>query len=372
MGGTASSGTDYTALGTTVVIPAGAASATKVVTVVNDTLSEVAETVVLTLAAGTGYTMGSPAVATVTIQDDDLRAWTVMIYLDGDNNLESAAIADFAEMAAVNNPNVNIVVQFDRRSGYDNSHGDWTNTKRFLVTPGMNPTAANALQDLGEVNMATPASLQNFITWARNAYPASRYALVLWNHGDGWRDAVSASPLSKGIIGDDTSGDQLEMAELRLALSGATSAGSNRIDVINMDACLMAGLEVAYKLKDLAAYFAGSAELVPGDGNEYQNILSAANLTAMTTAESWASYLVTAYQATYDGWNDQQTYMAGRLAQIGSLSTRVSDLAQLLITNLGAERSNVSVARLGARKYTDDTDYLAMHLTQVTTARQNG
>ena len=32
---------------------------------------------------------------------NDLRAWTVMIYLDGDNNLEREAIEDFLEIASV-------------------------------------------------------------------------------------------------------------------------------------------------------------------------------------------------------------------------------------------------------------------------------
>jgi hypothetical protein len=44
---------------------------------VNDLLPEDDETVVLTLVAGTGYTVGSPSSATVTIDDDDLPVVTV-------------------------------------------------------------------------------------------------------------------------------------------------------------------------------------------------------------------------------------------------------------------------------------------------------
>src|SRR5439155_15450526 len=71
VGGTAGSGTDYTAIGTTVAFAAGSATATKTVSVIDDTLAEGDETVVVTLAAGTGYTVGSPSSATVTIADDD-------------------------------------------------------------------------------------------------------------------------------------------------------------------------------------------------------------------------------------------------------------------------------------------------------------
>lgn len=114
--------------------------------------------------------------------------WTFMVYMIGDNNIELSAINDFLEMAAVgSNNDVRIVVQFDRSSAHDTSYGDWTTTKRFYITSGMTPTAANALMDLGEVNMADPNSLRAFINWSTSSYPADRYALVLWAHGNGWR-----------------------------------------------------------------------------------------------------------------------------------------------------------------------------------------
>jgi hypothetical protein len=69
--GTASAGGDYTPLSGSVVIPAGAASANVTVTPINDTAIEANETVVLSLTAGAGYTVGAPATATVTIASDD-------------------------------------------------------------------------------------------------------------------------------------------------------------------------------------------------------------------------------------------------------------------------------------------------------------
>ena len=53
------------------VIPDGQASATVTVTPVDDSDSEGDETVELTLASGTGYTIGSPGSDTVTIADND-------------------------------------------------------------------------------------------------------------------------------------------------------------------------------------------------------------------------------------------------------------------------------------------------------------
>ncbi len=60
--------------------------------------------------------------------------WTFMVYLDGDNNLESAAIDDFLEMAHVGSTaEVNIVAQFDRSPLDQNTGGfGYTNSLRRL------------------------------------------------------------------------------------------------------------------------------------------------------------------------------------------------------------------------------------------------
>jgi hypothetical protein len=68
--GTATAGSDYTALPTSVTIPAGQTSVTVTVSPINDTLPEPSETVVLTLAPG-GYVIGGTGAATVIIGDDD-------------------------------------------------------------------------------------------------------------------------------------------------------------------------------------------------------------------------------------------------------------------------------------------------------------
>jgi len=72
VGGTATAGSDYTALSGSVTIPAGSASATITVTPIDDTIFESPpETVVVTLSANPAYTVGAPSSATVTIADDD-------------------------------------------------------------------------------------------------------------------------------------------------------------------------------------------------------------------------------------------------------------------------------------------------------------
>ncbi|BCU14698.1 beta strand repeat-containing protein [Microcystis aeruginosa] len=73
LGGTATLNTDYTRTGTTNTVTFAANSPTATVTVdpTADTTVESNETVILTLAAGTGYTIGTPNAATGTINNDD-------------------------------------------------------------------------------------------------------------------------------------------------------------------------------------------------------------------------------------------------------------------------------------------------------------
>ena len=76
-GGTAATGVDYTGGVATVSIPAGATTATITVNPTADATVEANETVILTAAAGTGYTVGAPASATGTILNDDLPTLTI-------------------------------------------------------------------------------------------------------------------------------------------------------------------------------------------------------------------------------------------------------------------------------------------------------
>jgi len=77
IGGTAANGTDYATIASPLIIPAGNTTGTVTVNPTADTTIEADETVTLTLAAGTGYTVGVPNSATGTILNDDLPNLTI-------------------------------------------------------------------------------------------------------------------------------------------------------------------------------------------------------------------------------------------------------------------------------------------------------
>jgi large repetitive protein len=77
--GTATPGVDYTGGVSTVTIPAGATTATITIDPTADSTVEADETVILTVAAGSGYSVGSPSSATGTILNDDVPTATISV-----------------------------------------------------------------------------------------------------------------------------------------------------------------------------------------------------------------------------------------------------------------------------------------------------
>jgi hypothetical protein len=71
IGGTATNGTDYSALSNSIVIPVGQTSVTIPINVIDDALVESNETVVITLSTGTGYSLGTVTTGLVTIADNE-------------------------------------------------------------------------------------------------------------------------------------------------------------------------------------------------------------------------------------------------------------------------------------------------------------
>ena len=282
--------------------------------------------------------------------------WTFMVYLDADNNLENAGIDDFLEMSSVgSDSHVNIVVQFDRIPGYDSSFDNWTDCQRFLVTQGMVPRVTNAISDWGdgkggrEVNMADPQTLVNFVEWAIDNYPADNYALVLWNHGGGWRDKADPKmPIFKAVCWDDTSGyDSLYMSEVRSALT-TIKTERQQIDLVGFDACLMSMTEVAYEIKDLASVMVASEETEPGDGWPYNTIL--ADLTSAPTMPPsvLGATIVDRYGEFY--WNiGDTTQSALDLQNLDILTASVSDFAVAMMESSCC--GEIRNARSGSQEY---------------------
>lgn len=101
IGGTATNGTDYATIASPLVIPAGNTTGTITVNPTADATIEADETVTLTLAAGTGYTLGVPNSATGTILNDDLPNLTINDVTGSEGN---AGITNFTFTVSLSAP----------------------------------------------------------------------------------------------------------------------------------------------------------------------------------------------------------------------------------------------------------------------------
>ncbi len=239
----------------------------------------------------------------ITVNSTAGTEWTILVYLDGDNDLEGASVKDMNEMEAVVLPNnVKVVVQWDRITGYNTTNGDWTDTRRYLISHDNDIDIVNSTRvdapNLGELNMADPNTLKDFIQWGVTNYPANKYMLVLWNHGGGWRDGDSMEvSITKGICWDETSGNTyLKTNDVKTAI---TNAGT-QFDIMGLDACLMSMVEVAYAFKGVTKnVMIGSQETEPGDGWNYNGFLDLLRSNSVATAEELGNYIVDTYQTFY-------------------------------------------------------------------------
>jgi hypothetical protein len=278
-----------------------------------------------------------------------MKDWTILVFLAGDNDLESDAHADLYEMAKVeSNDRLAVVVQFDSRQ---------TGTIRYRVQH-------KHLEPLGdplpETNTGDPAVLTDFVRWARETYQAQHYLLVLWNHGTGWQDiradfdwtsirggltgqglgrSMFASTVRKAharlhqdrAIGlDATSRDFLDNEELKRGLSGALEGG--KVDVLGFDACLMGMIEIGYQLRDQAQFMVASQEVEPRFGWPYESILRTLSQNPGMTPREVSALIVTAYgqMGVRERAPTKYTQSALDLNQIGITFALVQTLATRL------------------------------------------
>lgn len=281
--------------------------------------------------------------------------WTVMVYIAADNDLEEYAIADMNEMETIGSTSqVTVAVQLDRAPGHDSTNGNWTTTRRYYITADSDTATINSqlIEDLGELDMAAPETLADFIQWGMDTYPADHYLLVLWNHGRGWltpyRTAMALERPIKAIHIDDTSQSEMSLAELTEAFQQVS-----RVDVVAFDACLMGMIEVAYSIQDYADIMVASEENVPAYGLPYDQVLSRLISDPGTSPSTLSMSIVDEYIDHYAG-SSTLTCSAIILASLNEVVSAADGLASAIEANMGLVRADVRAAQRQAQSYDFD------------------
>jgi hypothetical protein len=251
-----------------------------------------------------------------------MKEWTVMVYMDGDNDLEDAAMNDFLEMETVGSTDqMNLIVQMDRSSTAGKRYGSWATAKRFLVQKGNGQfPVTQELMDIGEVDMAGSDTLVDFVKWSTKNYPAKKYALGFWDHGAGWR----------GLLIDETSKSEMNMSSLRNSMYRIKQILGRNIDVVTFDMCLMGQYEVLLEIAPYADYMVASEELVPNGGLDYSATLGKLAANPAMTPKEFAISEVSTYEASYKNSEDSTTMAALDLSQAKTIEQKFTNLADAM------------------------------------------
>lgn len=293
--------------------------------------------------------------------------WTWLIYIAAHNDLDEYGKAVCDKVCNLgSSTNVNVIILLDSPKGAE------------LTAVGSTPDDTPQWL-LGDFNAGDPQRLIDVARWAYTHHPAERYALVLWSHGNGWTpdeigrladeelgnreiDETRAltmpgrralfrttlqkmfrvpNPSERAICFDDGTHQALDTLALEHIMSELHNSIGQKLDLLAMDACLMASIEVAYELRNHVSVMLAAAEPVPATSGPYDKVLSKLYAQPNMDAAALASMMVDEYVDYYRIWppglgNGDITQIVLDLSRVDTLAQAMRAWAEAIITDMPA------------------------------------
>ncbi len=247
-----------------------------------------------------------------------MKNWTILVFMVPDKRLEDAARKDLEEMEAARvTDDINLAVHIDFAE----------KPERFAFRGGK----AKVVSGVGRQN-GLSASLQDFLGWAGTQFQAKQDALILWGHGQGVGTKLSlpalfgstARPRPKPnrpsrVIEGPATRMPYQIQSTRIAscvlprhtaspvspertsasraldvsdVAKVLDARGRKLDFLGFDACFMAGIEIAFQLRDAAQLLVASQDFVPDEGWDYLRFLELVALSRDGDARRVAEAIV--------------------------------------------------------------------------------
>ncbi len=325
----------------------------------------------------------------------DPAKWTILTYIAAHNDLQLMGERSLGQIIdAGSTPDVMHGVLFDGIDG----------AKRYVVGDG-----GRAIQEepLGEFNAADPARLVETAQWLFSHYPAEHYGLILWSHGTGWepleidrayreihadeppadegtvRAVMPGSralfrtsltelvrperPIDRAILFDDGSSQALDTIQLGQVANEISNGIGQQLDLLGMDACLMATIEVAHQLRETVSHLVASEDLVPGLSWPYDRILTRLHANPDMSTRDLADCVVAEYAGYYrerpPGPKDGEvTKIALDLSRLDRVTPAMKHLADALIADMPAAISCLERAQTST--YLRETNDVQREITR--------
>jgi hypothetical protein len=280
--------------------------------------------------------------------------WTFLIFLNGNNNLDSYGTDDLNEMEQVGSTDkINVVVQWASLEA--------KKVRRLLIKKDNDPVNVTSpvVEDLGSVDMGDWHSLTDFVNWGVKNYPAQKYFVDVWDHGSGWHERFANGLKPTDISWDEITGNFMTTKQLGLAMTEASRIIGHKVDIYGSDACLMTMLEVAGEMSESVNVFVGSEEVEPAEGWPYDALLRKWNALGNATPRAVAKVLTEEYVKSYQGGSQgtrEITFSALDLSKYNAVATAVTALGQNLKT-FGDDERQKATAAAEATEYFTYRDY---------------
>lgn len=295
--------------------------------------------------------------------------WTLLVYMEDDNNLGPFVKHNLNDMLmAASSDNLNVLVQCNQ---YRPNNKDVDN-------PNKSGNRAiyryKVYKNVLELDSTVPTSrnydcvkeVVDFFRWGLANYPADKVGFIFWNHATGvvdplwgkvnpWLaknpDFLSDNPrahiaemvayqsaleneylheaaIHRGILYNETFRTYMNNQQMSDCLRQINGIRKGKIDLVGMDACLMAMAEVAYQIKGYANVLVASQEVERAEGWSY-SFLSSLSKGSMTSFDL-AQKIVLAYDAYYKSRANIYTLSAINLRNMDPLKTNIDMMVALI------------------------------------------
>ena len=292
------------------------------------------------------------ASCTVTVSEQVLDEWTLMIYmcgadLESDNGL---ATSDIKEILSVSGQpdDVNIIIQTGGAKKWKTTYGISANyTQRWHVKDGKLVKD----KDLTKVNMGLSTTFQSFLEWGLTEYPAEKTGVVLWNHGGAMRGACYDE-----LFGDDS----LSNSETKTALTNAfnTVGRDENLEFIGYDCCLMQVQDIAEFNSEFFNYMIASEESESGYGWDYDTFVD--DLYALKPTETILKAIVDGFISDNGGASSSrgdQTLSYLDLSKMANYKAKWEAMAAALKNKITSSNASSFRSLVKSAKHFADTDY---------------
>lgn len=298
-----------------------------------------------------------------------LATWTVMAYLDANRDLQPAAQYYLEQLlGAGQQPQLKVLAQVN--VSQDDGPGS------VAVRYWRNERGTKQREQVHGAGSEKPACLANFVSWAIRQAPAQHYALLIMGHGEALMPLARGQTVPTSGVGLPAAGGILSGEHLAKALTeagGRTEAGP--IDVLFLDCCYGATLEVIWELRDVAHYLVGPPGLMYSPGLPWADILANLQQAPQMTGRDLAEAAV---KTGGDFWQNELdlpvALVAIDLHRLDLLMQSLSSFSQAAVSQMPAIAAEITLARSrtmawGSHSSVADLGGFANVLAEITTDR---